>query len=310
MPITLTCTGCGSSYQLKDEFAGRKLRCPGCNSVQTAPEASDDLADEAGWDDSAGDSGGLPSVFRHDKFLLRQKMMTVGSKYLVWDEEQRPLLFVERSLHFWRQVLGAVAALFIALVVALVFVMISINLSGPASGAMAFGGIILAILAALFTAIRLSPKRHIYFYTDESRAELLLQVLQDQKVAIITATYTLLGPQGELIARMRKNYLYNLFRKRWDVFGPQGETILIAREDSLILSLMRRFLGVFFGMLRTNYILVTPEAGREERLRGEFLRKFTLFDRYVLDMTRDRPATIDRRVAVAMGVLLDTGEHR
>jgi hypothetical protein len=30
MPVTLTCTGCGKTYQLKDEFAGRKLRCPGC----------------------------------------------------------------------------------------------------------------------------------------------------------------------------------------------------------------------------------------------------------------------------------------
>ena len=168
----------------------------------------------------------------------------------------------------------------------------------------------MAIVAAVFTAIRLSPKRHIYFYTDETKSELLLQVLQDQKVAFITATYTLLSPEGELLARMRKNYLYNLFRKRWDVFGPQGETIVIAREDSLILSLLRRFLGPFFGILRANYILLTPESGGEERLRGEFNRKFTLFDRYVLDLTRDRPPTIDRRAAVALGVLLDTGEHR
>lgn len=310
MPITLTCTSCGSSYQLKDEFAGRKLRCPGCESVQVAPEASDDLTAAHSWQGRDDEERALHPAFRHDKFLLRQKMMTVGSKYLVWDEEQRPLLFVERSLHFWRQVFGAVAALLAAIVIAFVGAMLSINLTGAASATVAVGGIVVGIIAALFVVIKLSPKRHIYFYTDESRSELLLQVLQDQKVALITATYTLLSPKGELLARMRKNYLYNLFRKRWDVFGPHGETIMIAREDSLILSLLRRFLGPFFGILRTNYILLTPEADGQERLRGEFNRKLTLFDRYVLDLTRDRPPTIDRRAAVAMGVLLDTGEHR
>ena len=40
MPITLVCTGCGKSYQLKDELAGRKVRCPGCQSVQVVPADS------------------------------------------------------------------------------------------------------------------------------------------------------------------------------------------------------------------------------------------------------------------------------
>lgn len=310
MPITLTCTGCGSSYQLKDEFAGRKLRCPGCESVQTAPEASADRATAHSWEAREDEEGALHPAFRHDKFLLRQKMMTVGSKYLVWDEEQRPLLFVERSLHFWRQVLAASAAVLGALVLVAAGVGIAANLDNVAAPIIGVGSFVLAFIFAIATAIRLSPKRHIYFYTDESKSVLLLQVLQDQKVAFIRATYTLLDAEGRLLARMRKNYLYNLFRKRWDVFNPEGETIMIAREDSLILSLLRRFLGPFFGILRANYILLTPEPGDQERLRGEFNRKFTLFDRYVLDMTRDRPPTIDRRAAVALGVLLDTGEHR
>jgi hypothetical protein len=43
---------------------------------------------------------------------------------------------------------------------------------------------------------------------------------------------------------------------------------------------------------------------------GEFNRKFTLLDRYVLDLSRDEERALDRRVAVAMGVMLDTGERR
>src|SRR6185312_4929947 len=139
MPITLTCTSCGNAYQLKDEFAGRKLRCPGCESVQVVPEASSDPATAHSWESQEAEAGAFHPAFRHDKFLLRQKMMTVGSKYLVWDEEQRPLLFVERSLHFWRQILGALGAVFAAIAVAFVGIMISVSLTGAASGVVAVG---------------------------------------------------------------------------------------------------------------------------------------------------------------------------
>ncbi len=106
---------------------------------------------------------------------------------------------------------------------------------------------------------------------------------------------------------MMKNYLYNFFRKQWRVFGPDGELIAIAREDSMILSLLRRFLGPLFGLLRTNFIIQDP---RTERVIGEFNRKFALFDRYVLDLSSDREHIVDRRLGLALGVLLDTGERR
>ena len=43
---------------------------------------------------------------------------------------------------------------------------------------------------------------------------------------------------------------------------------------------------------------------------GEFNRKFTILDRYVLDMTADPAHELDRRIALALGVMLDTGERR
>lgn len=41
--------------------------------------------------------------------------------------------------------------------------------------------------------------------------------------------------------------------------------------------------------------------GSRERILGAFNRRFTLFDRYVPDMTADPGKRIDRRVAVAKG---------
>ena len=80
----------------------------------------------------------------------------------------------------------------------------------------------------------------------------------------------------------------------------------LASVDSIVLSRLRRVLGTFFGLLRTNFVFQTPEG----EVLGEFNRKFTLLDRYVLDLTEDAERTLDRRVALAAGIMLDTGERR
>ena len=59
--------------------------------------------------------------------------------------------------------------------------------------------------------------------------------------------------------------------------------------------------------IRDRYIFT---RGESDVVIGEFNRKMTLLDRYVLDMTRDARRVIDRRVALALGVMLDSGERR
>jgi uncharacterized protein YxjI len=71
------------------------------------------------------------------------------------------------------------------------------------------------------------------------------------------------------------------------------------------LSLLRRTRIPIFLLMRTNFIFL-----RGKDVIGEFNRKFTIRDRYVLDLTADHQRTLDRRIAIALGVMLDTGEHR
>ena len=91
------------------------------------------------------------------------------------------------------------------------------------------------------------------------------------------------------------------------MYDPGGRLLYTAKEDSVILSLLRRFLGSFFGLLRTNFLIL---RGDSEDVLGEFKRKFTILDRYVLDMSADPQRTVDRRIALALGLMLDTGERR
>src|SRR5207253_6669688 len=92
--------------------------------------------------------------------------------------------------------------------------------------------------------------------------EPLLRVLQDQKFAGLRATYTVEDlRENKVLARLEKHYLYDILRKRWYIYDAQGARVLaMALEDSIILSLLRRFLGPLFGFLRTNFLIVRGES--------------------------------------------------
>jgi predicted Zn finger-like uncharacterized protein len=37
MPISVTCPACAAAFQVKDEYAGKKGKCPKCKAVLTVP---------------------------------------------------------------------------------------------------------------------------------------------------------------------------------------------------------------------------------------------------------------------------------
>lgn len=312
MPISVTCPSCQRPFHLKVELAGRRFRCPDCDSVVDVPEDED-----IPFEEDDGPTVPWHPAFDQDRFLLRQKVMSISERYYVHDAFDQPILYVERPAHLMRNLLAALVTVIVLIVGVGLSVVIGMGLWEVVSPkwisiVVAVGMVLVTLSLACVAAVTLSPKRHIFFYQDDSKETLLLQVLQDQKFAPITATFTVVTPEGEPLWRITKNYLSNFLRKKWEARGPDGVTVMIAREDSLFLSLLRRFLNVSFdfGFLRTNFILLVPQDGGVEENRGEFNRKFTLFDRYVLDLRRDQPAAIDRRLALAVGVLLDTGERR
>ena len=297
MGVRVTCQ-CGTSYELKDEFAGRLVKCPQCGRENRVPGVAPAAAVQPQAD----------PVFDRDVFLLRQQLLRISEKYDVADEQGKKIVFVERPAHLLRNVGALLAALAAAGAVGVGFGILSDMAKGTAfEGVLAALAVIGAIVALIAVGVGLSAKRHVTFYRDETKRDKLLDVLQDRKWQPITATYTVRDRSGRTMALLWKNYLYNVVRKRWYVKAPDGTTRYVAKEDSVILSLLRRLLGPLFGLLRTNFIIVRNGS---EDVVGEFNRKFTLLDRYVLDLKADRARQLDRRVALALGVMLDTGERR
>lgn len=298
MPITVQ-SACGRSFPLKDELAGKLVKCPECGEEIRVPGGA-----------SASISvkyQGLDPAFQRKKYLLRQKHMAISEKYYVWDEAGAMLLFVQRPVHFVRSCLALLGGMAALAVIAAGVIALGSMLEKDAAPWVMVPGIILAVAAMITVIILLAPKRHVYFYRDDTAKELLLKVDQDQKFAPIVATYTVRDPAGNVLAKLRKNYVYNIFRKRWYVLAPDGAVLCMIKEDSILLSLLRRVLGPAFGLLRTNFIYL---KGDTDQLIGEFNRKMTLLDRYVLDLSHDFEGHLDPRIAVAAGVMLDTGERR
>jgi uncharacterized protein YxjI len=251
----------------------------------------------------------IDQVFDRDKFLLRQKALAIKEKYYVTDDQGRPLMFVERPALLAQQILmlGGVAATFFGGNVLMRFVgeLIGTTLGEGFIGVFPIASLLVVLAATLLVFVLLVPKRHVTFYKDDSKTERMLEIRQLNKLEFPYANFSILDKRGILVGSLRKNVLFDYVRRRWQVNDATGQELCMAKEDSIILSLLRRTGIPIFLFLRTNFIFL-----RGKDVIGEFNRKLTLLDRYVLDLTADRQRVFDRRIALALGVMLDTGERR
>jgi len=107
------------------------------------------------------------------------------------------------------------------------------------------------------------------------------EIKEDSKFQIINKTYTMINSEKEVICKFRKNMFTDIFRKKWHMnFNWKHIEI---KEDSVILSLLRRFMP-YGNLIRTNFIFTDIET---QEILWTFKRKFELFDNYSLDLSND-----------------------
>ena len=179
MPVRIACS-CGTSFELKDEFAGRLVKCPQCGREHRAPGTAVAAQPQA------------DPVFDRDIFLLRQQLLKISEKYDVGDEKGNNIIYVERPAHLLQNLGAILAAIAAFAVVFIVFTSVA-DETPPDSSARAILvllGTALSFIAAFAVGIPLSAKRHVTFYRDASKRERLIEVLQDKKWQPITNTYT------------------------------------------------------------------------------------------------------------------------
>ena len=195
----------------------------------------------------------LDDAFARDRFLLRQQHFAIDQKYEVWDESGRPILFVERPAHLARNLGGMLAGL-VAGGLVLVVAFFALRLlfgDDPQQMGLLIACVMVALVGAgaavVVVATALGAKRHITFYRDASKGERLLEVLQDEKFAILVQHFTVRDAAGRPLARFTKNFLWDLLQKRWLCDGAGGERLCVAKEEFWH-ALLSRTLGKLFPM--------------------------------------------------------------
>ncbi len=306
--IVVKCPKCGMTQMERDTCRGCGKPLSSAAAAAPSMPAVRAAADPHWGRPTAGAPGAgvaQDPAFDRDRFLLRQKLFTINAKYDVWDEEGRAVLFVERPQHFLRNLGAALGGLAAGGIVGgLIFGLASL-ISNTQDAAVI--SMLIAIVGfsipAVGVANALWTKRHVTFYRDESKAEPLLEILQDKKFWTLIHSYTVREPNGRVLGLLRKNNLTDILRKKWVAEGPDGRQLAVAKED-LWHAIVSRVLTKLFPM---NFRFYFPES---DRPIGSFDRKFTILDRYVLDLSADPQRLLDRRIGLALGVMLDTGERR
>jgi uncharacterized protein YxjI len=157
---------------------------------------------------------------------------------------------------------------------------------------------------------KMKIKEEIRFFADEAETQELFQIKARTWLDTGGSKYDVIDAQEGTIGLLEHVFGKSLFRSTWRIATPEGEEIAIARERSQPLAILRRvidFVPDVGGLIPIPYNF---DIVRGERVIGRMDRKFQLRDRYVLDLAGDTEKALDRRLAIALAIGLDTLQNR
>ncbi len=154
---------------------------------------------------------------------------------------------------------------------------------------------------------RFRIKEDIRLYSDESKSNELLRI-STQSIFDIAGAYDVVdSATGERVGTLKRAALSSTFlRDRWVIHDGSGAEIGEILEDSSVKALARRFLEIASFLLPQHY-----HAQIGGRTAAVYKQRFNpLIFKLDVDLTDDPAEVLDRRLAVAAGVLLSAIEGR
>ena len=155
---------------------------------------------------------------------------------------------------------------------------------------------------------KLAIKEDIRFYADESQTEELFRI-KARALMEFGGRYDVTTPAGEKIGVLGKVFGKSLLRSTWSIMDAGEQELAIAKERSQFWAIVRRVIdAVPYGDFIPIVFHFTIDA--DDRHLGDFTRRIGLRDTYDLDLSADTERTIDRRLAIALGIALDALQSR
>jgi hypothetical protein len=155
---------------------------------------------------------------------------------------------------------------------------------------------------------RMAIKEDIRFYADEAETNELFRIKARSVFDIGGARYDVFAGD-EKLGVLEHQFKASLLRSTWRVRGADDAELLIGRERSMPLAIARRLVD-FVPYGEWVPIPYNFDFLLDGRVVGTMNRKFQLRDRYVLDLTGDTERRVDRRLAIALAIGLDTLQNR
>jgi uncharacterized protein YxjI len=157
---------------------------------------------------------------------------------------------------------------------------------------------------------KLAVKEHIRFFADESETQELFSIRARTWLDTGGSKYDVEDAHEGKIGLLEHVFGKSLLRSTWRVSNAQEQEVAIARERSAAMAILRRgidFVPDIGGLIPIPYNF---EILAGETVIGGMDRKFQLRDRYVLDLSGDPDKQLDRRLAIALAIGLDTLQNR
>lgn len=140
-------------------------------------------------------------------------------------------------------------------------------------------------------------------YSDESMRKKYFSLKTHKLFEIFSREFYFYDENDKLIAVFVKDFMESFFRTKWNIYADENKTqpLGYAIEDSLGMALLRRFIAEF----KTDFYIFS-----NEKQVGSFIRRWTITDKYIMDLTMDPEKKFDRRIAIGLALTLDIGELR
>ena len=147
-------------------------------------------------------------------------------------------------------------------------------------------------------------KEDIRVYADETKTREVL-VIQARQIMDFSAAYDIWDPvAGVKVGAMRRKGWSSIIRDNWEVMDDRDVVIGQIVEDHQLLALLRRFLS---NLIPQNFDLLMNDGRRVVDLKQAFN---PFWYSLTVDCREDPQARLDRRMAIAAGILIAVMEGR
>lgn len=143
-------------------------------------------------------------------------------------------------------------------------------------------------------------KEDIRVYSGEDKQTEVLRIAA-RKIMDFSAAYDVYDSASNVkLGALRRKGMKSIVRDEWQILDAQDREIGLVQEDSTVLALLRRFVDLISLLVPQKYTLTVNNQNV-----GTMARVFNPFSSKIdVDFSADTSGLLDRRVALAMGVLL------